>query len=221
MFGRREKNRPPTREQMIAHQLEGRGIRDERVLKTMAELPRHEFVPHELRQRAYEDNPLPIGSDQTISQPYVVACMSELLALKGSERVLEIGAGCGYQTAVLAILAREVCAVELESTLVALARENLTRLGLNNVRLIQGDGFLAWPEAEGGFDAILCACAPQEVPLILCEQLARGGRLVLPVGSPGKLQELQCWFKDSKNNLTWRDCGAVRFVPMRGPRSLS
>ena len=221
MFGRREKNLPPTREQMIAHQLEARGIRDERVLKAMAELPRHEFVPRDLRHRAYEDNPLPIGGDQTISQPYVVACMSELLELKGGERVLEIGAGCGYQTAVLAMLAREVCAMELESSLVALARENLTRLGINNVRLIQGDGFQAWPEAEGGFDAILCACAPQEVPLTLWEQLACGGRLVLPVGPPGKLQELQCWFKDSKNNLTRRACGAVRFVPMRRPRSLS
>lgn len=221
MFGHREKKLPPTREEMIVHQLEDRGIRDGRVLNAMAKLPRHEFVPHHLCSRAYEDNPLPIGSDQTISQPYVVACMSELLALKGSERVLEIGAGCGYQTAVLAILAREVCAVELESTLVAVAQENLTRLGLNNVRLIQGDGYQAWPEAEGGFDAILCACAPQEVPNILCEQLARGGRLVLPVGPPGKMQELQCCFKDSNNNLTWRDCGTVRFVPMRRPRSLS
>lgn len=221
MFGRRDKDLPPTREEMISDQLVARGIRDQRVLVAMAELPRDAFVPVELRSRAYEDNPLPIGNGQTISQPYIVACMSELLALRGAERVLEIGAGCGYQSAVLARLAREVCSLELEHDLVALAEGNLDRLGISNVQLRQGDGFLGWPEPGEQFEAILCACAPREVPAVLFEQLVPGGRLVLPVGPPGQMQELQIWHKDSKNNVRAECHGAVRFVPMRMPRSLS
>lgn len=180
----------------------------------MGSVPRHEFVPRVLRKRAYEDNPLPIGHRQTISQPYIVARMSELLDLSGTERVLEIGAGCGYQSVILASLAREICSIELEPELVERACKVLGHLGVANVDLRQGDGFEAWP-GGGEFDAILCACAPPEVPGVFLEQLAPGGRLVLPVGLPGGVQELQRWRKDSKNKSNCESEGPVRFVPMR------
>ena len=205
---------------MILEQLRSRGIKDEAVLGAMAAIPRDEFVPEELRARAYEDNPLPIGYDQTISQPYIVALMSELLELTGSERVLEIGAGCGYQSAILSKLCRQVCALELEEPLAIRAQQVLTKLGIRNVDLRAGDGFAPWPEG-GEFDAILCACAPPDVPPVCFEQLAIGGRLVLPIGRVGTVQKLQRWRKDSKNNLHCEDQGGVRFVPMRHPRSLS
>ena len=146
MFGRSKKpDFERARLRMVRSQLEGRGIRDRRVLDAMAKVPRHLFVPEELQARAYEDRPLPIGWEQTISQPYIVALMSELLELQGDERVLEIGAGCGYQSAVLAELADQVCALELRPELAALAQRHLSALGVRNVELRAGDGFAPWP----------------------------------------------------------------------------
>ncbi|MFM1557826.1 MAG: protein-L-isoaspartate(D-aspartate) O-methyltransferase [Roseibacillus sp.] len=221
IFGRRKREGfLEARERMVRDQLVARCIRDERVLAAMAHIPRHEFVPEGLRTRAYEDNPLPIGRNQTISQPFIVARMSELLQLGGAERVLEIGAGCGYQSAVLGHLAGEVCALELESELAAIARKSLQRVGVANVHLVQGDGFEPWPEG-GHFDGILCACAPLEPPAVLCAQLAPGGRLVLPIGPAGGSQELVCWERNSEGSLVSRSEGAVRFVPMRHPHFLS
>ncbi|NNM30483.1 MAG: protein-L-isoaspartate O-methyltransferase, partial [Akkermansiaceae bacterium] len=147
------------RERMVAAHLVGRGITDRRVVEAMRQIPRHEFVPAGLRARAYDDGPLPIGGGQTISQPYIVALMTELLELTGGERVLEVGAGCGYQTAILSALAGEVCAVELDPALCETARGHLARIGAANVDLRCASGFEPWP-GGGTFDAILSACAP-------------------------------------------------------------
>jgi protein-L-isoaspartate(D-aspartate) O-methyltransferase len=208
------------RASMVREQLIPRGIRDPAVLQVMGTIPRERFVPVELRSRAYEDNPLPIGCGQTISQPYIVARMTELLELTGREKVLEIGAGCGYQTAALALLASRVCAVELEDDLAARARFTLAELGTANLDLRCGDGFSPWPDG-GRFDAILCACAPPEVPSALLSQLAPGGRLVLPVGEAHQIQRLERWTRGADDLFTRSDDGSVRFVPMRHPRSLS
>lgn len=208
------------RRAMVTEQLERRGILDQRVLRAMGEVPRHEFVPDEFTGRAYDDCPLPIGHDQTISQPYIVALMSELLQLKGDERVLEVGAGCGYQSAILGRLAGEVCALELEPELATRAQETLRRLGVTNVDLRQGDGFAPWPEG-GQFERILCACAPGAVPEALLSQLAPGGLLATPVGPAGGVQQLQVWTRHADGSFTQKDAGGVRFVPMRHPRSLS
>lgn len=221
MFGpKREVAFVRAREHMVREQLAKRGIRDRRVLTAMGEVPRHEFVPEDLRGRSYEDRPLPIGFDQTISQPYIVALMTELLELDGAERVLEVGAGCGYQSAILAKLAREVCALELEKELAFAARATLERLGVANVQLLHGDGFAPWP-GGGTFQAILCACAPPQVPHTLLKQLAPAGRLVLPVGTAGGAQELHRWVRGPDGRFCQSQEGAVRFVPMRHPHSLS
>ena len=221
MFGRnRQAGYARARERMVREQLLSRGIKDERVLAAMGQVPRHEFVPERLRGRAYEDRPLPVGHDQTISQPYIVALMTELLALKGEDSVLEVGAGCGYQSAILGCLAHRVCALELEPELAAAARQTLERLDIGNVDLRHGDGFAPWP-GGGSFAAILCACAPLEVPRALLSQLAPGGRLVLPVGAAGGTQELQCWCRAADGTFQREAQGAVRFVPMRHPHSLS
>lgn len=204
------------RQRMVAEQLLPRGISDPRVLEAMASVPRHEFVPADLRGRAYDDTPLPIGRGQTISQPYIVARMSELLALRGAERVLEIGAGCGYQSAVLAALAGQVCALELEGDLVLMAQEHLRCLGVANVDLRQGDGFVPWPEG-GSFHGILCACAPLGLPPSLPFQLTPGGNLVLPLEAPDGKQVLQRLHREADGSLHKFMEGAVRFVPMRPP----
>jgi len=166
---------------MVAQQLRGRGIRDERVLDAMARIPRHRFVP-EIRQRyAYDDRPLDIGSAQTISQPYMVAVMTEALELAGVERVLEIGTGSGYQTAVLADLAAEVLTVERHADLSERARGCLAHAGIENVRFRVGDGTLGWPE-EAPFDRIIVTAGAPKVPPALTDQVADGGLLVIPVG---------------------------------------
>lgn len=217
---------PPTdeyaaaREQMVARQIRGRGISDPRVLEAMRLIPRDRFVPKDLVQNAYDDGPLAIGGGQTISQPYIVALMSELLELTGSERVLEIGAGSGYQTAILSRLAGEVCALELDEDLYHSARETLASLGITNVDLRPGSGFEAWPDG-GSFDAVLSACAPAEVPEVLLDQLKPGGRLVLPVGPAGGVQQLHLLRKGEGGVLSDAGKGGVRFVPMKGSRSLS
>ncbi|MEK6665121.1 MAG: protein-L-isoaspartate(D-aspartate) O-methyltransferase [candidate division NC10 bacterium] len=180
---------PPTarfareRERMVEEQLVRRGITDARVLEAMRKVPRHLFVEEALRDRAYGDHPLPIGEGQTISQPYIVGIMTQLLHLTGSEKVLEIGTGTGYQTAVLAELARRVCSVERIASLAARARATLEAMGYTNVWVRTADGTFGWPD-EAPFDRILVSAAAPAVPEPLFEQLVEGGRMVLPVGDP-------------------------------------
>ncbi len=169
------------RERMVETQIAARGIRDERVLEVMRKVPRHLFVEEALRDQAYADHPLPIGEGQTISQPYIVALMTEALELKGDERVLEVGTGSGYQTAILAELARWVYTIERFARLLERARRVLRELGYANVSFKLGDGTLGWPE-EAPFDAIMVTAAGPKVPEPLLEQLAEGGRLVMPIG---------------------------------------
>jgi len=200
------------RERMVREQITARGVRDPRVLAALSRVPRHELVPEAVRAHAYEDRPLPIGFDQTISQPYVVAYMTEQLQLSGDERVLEIGTGSGYQAAVLAELAREVFSIEIVAPLGERARADLARLGYRNVQVRVGDGYRGWPE-QAPFDAIIVTAAPGHVPQPLIDQLAVGGRLVVPVG--GVYQELLLLSRDA-DGIHEERLIDVRFVPMRG-----
>ena len=201
------------RERMVREQIEGRGIRDADVLRAMRTTPRHLFVPENLREYAYWDHALPIGLGQTISQPYIVALMTELLAPKKRDRVLEIGTGTGYQAAVLAELAKHVYTMEIVAELANSARERLAALGLRNVTVRQGDGYKGWPE-EAPFDRIILTAAPPEVPQKLVEQLARGGRLVAPVGESPATQELVVVEKTRAGEIRQRAVAPVMFVPM-------
>jgi protein-L-isoaspartate(D-aspartate) O-methyltransferase len=198
---------------MIEEQLRGRGIRDERVLEAMARVPRHEFVPEEHRDEAYEDHPIGIGEGQTISQPFVVAAMLEALTLKPEDLVLEVGACSGYETALLAELAREVYGIERIASLAERAKETLARLGYNNVIIVHGDGSQGLPGAAP-FDAIVVAAAAPHVPTSLVAQLREAGRLIIPVGS-GVAQELQL-IRKSGDGITTRHLDGVRFVPLIG-----
>jgi protein-L-isoaspartate(D-aspartate) O-methyltransferase len=201
------------RRAMIETQLRRRGIHDARVLAAMSAVPRHEFVPPDFRGRAYEDAPLPIGDGQTISQPYIVAAMTMALRLSGGERVLEIGAGCGYQAAVLASLAREVFTIEYRPELATSAAARVARLCYANVHVHCGDGTLGLPEFAP-FDAILVAAAAPTAPAPLLAQLAEGGRMVIPVGSVEN-QELQLIERvDGKCHITTLE--PCRFVPLIG-----
>ncbi len=177
------------RERMVAEQLVPRGIKDARVLEAMGKVPRHLFVDEALRDKAYGDHPLPIGEGQTISQPFMVGRMTELLRLAGTEKVLEVGTGSGYQAAVLAHLAGRVCAIERLAKLAARARETLEGLGITNVWVRTANGTFGWPD-EAPFDRILVAAGGPSVPPPLLEQLAEGGRMVMPVG-PANYQKLQ------------------------------
>jgi protein-L-isoaspartate(D-aspartate) O-methyltransferase len=177
------------RAKMVQSQLAARGIRDDRVLAAMREVPRQEFVPEALRDQAYEDHPLPIGSGQTISQPYIVAVMLEHLGLQPADRVLEIGTGSGYVTALLSRLCAEVYSIERHVDLAAAAEATLARFGYSNVKARVGDGRLGWPE-NAPFDAILVSAAAFEMPPALFAQLRDGGRMIVPVGPPAS-QELQ------------------------------
>ena len=179
--GSETRDRQREREQMLDHQLMRRGVIDSRVLAAMRKVPRHLFVDEALRERAYGDHPLPIGEGQTISQPFIVGLMSQLLGLTGSEKVLEVGTGSGYQAAVLAELARRVCSIERLPALAARARSLLESLGYTNVWVRVGCGTLGWPD-EAPFDRILVTAGAPAVPPPLFEQLAEGGRMVLPVG---------------------------------------
>ncbi len=170
------------REEMVKYQIRRRGIRDDKVLKVMLEIPREEFVPEKIKYRAYEDNPLPIEAGQTISQPYIVALMTELLKLTGKEKVLEIGTGSGYQTAILARLSREVYTIDRIPVLTQKAKDRLTKLGFNNIRFKTGDGTLGWKE-YAPYDRIIVTAAAPDVPSPLVEQLKINGRMVIPVGS--------------------------------------
>jgi protein-L-isoaspartate(D-aspartate) O-methyltransferase len=201
------------REEMVEQQIRRRGIHSPRVLEAMRAVPRHEFVPAALRDEAYEDRPLPIGEGQTISQPYMVASMAAALNLRGDERLLEVGAGCGYQAAILGSLAAEVFTVEVRSSLALAARERLKRLGFSNVRVLCGDGTLGLAE-RAPFDAILVTAAAPLVPDPLLEQLAEGGRLAIPVGSE-ECQELRLIHK-AGGQLTSRVVEECRFVPLVG-----
>lgn len=192
------------------------GIRDARVLAAFEQIPRHLFVPEELRSEAEADRPLPIGCGQTISQPFVVAAMTAAAELRGAERVLEVGTGSGYQTALLALLAAEVFSVEIVPELAGRAAAVLLEtLALRNVRLRVGDGRAGWPEAAP-FDAVLVTAAPAEVPAVLLEQLAPGGRLVLPVGPDPESQRLLLVRRGSDGVTTSTDLMRVRFVPLIG-----
>jgi protein-L-isoaspartate(D-aspartate) O-methyltransferase len=199
---------------MIERDLRGRGIKDPRVLAAMAAVPRHRFVPENLWPRAYEDRPLPIGENQTISQPYIVALMSELLEIKPTDRVLEIGTGSGYQTAVLAHLAAAVSSIEIIPSLGARAKRILDELDFKNIDLKIGDGFYGW-EDRGPFDAILVTAAAPKIPEPLARQLRDGGRLVMPLGAPGKSQRL-IRARQSAGRLKTEDLSEVLFVPLQG-----
>lgn len=201
------------RAEMVEKQLRRRGISDARVLAAMASVRREEFVPNEFRARAYDDGPLPIGEGQTISQPYIVAAMTAALALAGAERVLEVGAGCGYQASVLALLAQTVFAVESRSKLASAVATRLERLGYTNVHVHCGDGTLGLPELAP-FDAILVSAAAPAVPEPLRWQLAENGRLILPVGD-AENQELQL-IERHGNSFETRTLEACRFVPLVG-----
>jgi protein-L-isoaspartate(D-aspartate) O-methyltransferase len=202
------------RRTMIDRDLRGRGIKDPRVLAAMEAVPRHLFVPENLRQFAYEDRPLPIGEDQTISQPYVVAYMSELLELRGNEKVLEIGTGSGYQAAVLARLAAEVYSIEIIPSLSERARRVIDRLGFKNVYLKVGDGFFGWEE-KAPFDAILLTAAAPKVPERLWRQLREGGRIIMPLGEPRQTQRLARIRKVAGREVV-EELKEVLFVPMTG-----
>lgn len=199
------------REEMVRLQIERRGVRNRAVLDAMRAVPRHLFVPEALRRSAYEDHPLPIGHGQTISQPYIVAAMTEMLDPKTTDRVLEIGTGSGYQAAVLARLVRHVYSIEIVEPLGRQAQARLAELGYHNVTVRIGDGYEGWPE-EAPFDKILLTAAPPEVPHKLIEQLRAPGRLVAPVGTGW--QELVVIEKDSRGQIRRRTEFPVMFVPM-------
>jgi protein-L-isoaspartate(D-aspartate) O-methyltransferase len=187
------------RDRMVEQQLAspGRGITNARVLDVMRKVPRHEFVPANIRAHAYSDRPLPIGYDQTVSQPFIVAFMTEKLEPKPTDRVLEIGTGSGYQAAVLAELVKEVYTIEIVEPLARRAEADLQRLGYTNVHVRAGDGYKGWPEAAP-FDAVIVTCAPNDVPQPLVEQLKEGGRMIIPVGA-GWSQELSCCARPAIN----------------------
>ncbi len=198
------------REKMVAEQIEARVVKDKRVLIAMRKVERHRFVPQKYQGLAYNDFPLPIGGDQTISQPYIVALMTELLRLSGDERVLEIGTGSGYQAAILAELAKEVYTIEILEPLAKSAETRLKDLGYKNIKVKCGDGYLGWEEFAP-FDGIIVTCAPPYVPEPLIEQLAEGGRMVIPVGE--YYQELKLLTK-KKGKIQEQSIIPVRFVPM-------
>jgi protein-L-isoaspartate(D-aspartate) O-methyltransferase len=202
------------RRRMVAEQLASRDISDPRVLEVMGKIPRHLFVSPAYRDQAYEDSPLPIEEGQTISQPYIVALMTQWLGLKGGERVLEIGTGSGYQAAVLSALADEVVSIEIHERLAALAARTLLNLGYKNVQVKSGDGYQGWPQMAP-FDAIIVTCAASHVPPALFEQLKEGGRLVIPLGSTLAYQTLTLVTKE-KGKPRRTQILDVRFVPMTG-----
>ncbi len=203
-------NYEQARRNMVEYQIKARGIKDKRVLSAMLKVPRHLFVPEEMKDLAYRDEPLPIGYSQTISQPYIVAYMTEALKLRPEDKVLEIGTGSGYQTAILAELVREVYTIEIIPELSQRAEETLKSLGYTNIEFLIGDGSRGWPE-KAPFDAILVSAAPAEVPPALVDQLQINGRLILPVGTDS--QELVL-IKKTKKGLEKTSLIGVRFVPL-------
>jgi len=198
------------RERMVEVQIKARGVKEERVLEAMRKVPRHAFVPEDMKSYAYQDEPLPIGEGQTISQPYIVAYMTEVLKLRADERILEVGTGSGYQTAILAELAKEVYTVEIIGTLSFRAQEVLRELGYQNIFFKIGDGTLGWKE-YAPYDSIMVTAAPPSVPKALQDQLRVSGKMIIPVGS--EFQELMLIIREKKNYKKKRLL-PVRFVPL-------
>ncbi|MDX1660197.1 MAG: protein-L-isoaspartate(D-aspartate) O-methyltransferase [Gemmatimonadota bacterium] len=206
-------DRADDRARMVREQISERGIEDQEVLGAMLAVKRHRFVPERLRDLAYADRPLPIGHGQTISQPYIVAFMTELLRLEPDDEVLEIGTGSAYQAAVASHLADSVYTIEIVPELAATAERRLERLGYTNVLAKQGDGYFGWPE-HAPFDAIVVTAAAGHVPPPLVDQLAPGGRMVIPVGGPFQTQHLVLVEKEDDGSVTTRSLMPVRFVPL-------
>lgn len=200
------------REKMVETQIVSRGVKDSLVLKAMRKVPRHLFVSQDWQDAAYTDSPLPIGYDQTISQPYIVALMTELLGMKGGEKILEVGTGSGYQSAIIAEIARQVFSIEIIESLAFRADESLKKLGYKNVEVKAGDGYQGWHE-EAPFDGIIVTAAPDHIPQPLYDQLKMEGKLVLPVGDVN--QELLLVTKTSQG-MKKEEIIPVRFVPMTG-----
>jgi protein-L-isoaspartate(D-aspartate) O-methyltransferase len=209
-----ERSYAQERAQMVSEQIEARGIHDVRVLDSLRKVPRHLLVPEAVRASAYEDRPLPIGHEQTISQPYIVALMTQLARPQPTDRVLEVGTGSGYQAAVLANLVAHVYTIELEDALALRAAESLRQLSYDNVTVRSGDGYVGWPE-KAPFDIIIVTAAPDHVPRPLLDQLAAGGRMIVPVGATSSTQELQLIEKDASGKSTTTTIELVRFVPLR------
>lgn len=206
------------RERLVRDEVVAAGVEDPAVLAAMRRVPRHRFVPERFQSEAYADHPLPIGFGQTVSQPSLVALMTQLLEVGPESRVLEVGTGSGYQAAVLAEIAREVYTIEIVEPLARAAAELLAALGYTGVRVRAGDGSRGWPEAAP-FDAIIVTCAPEQVPPALVAQLRPGGRLCIPVGPAGGAQELRLLVKREDGGLDLRSTLPVRFVPMTGGRA--
>jgi protein-L-isoaspartate(D-aspartate) O-methyltransferase len=202
------------RKRMVEEQIRARGVRNERVLDAMSAVPRHEFVPDAYRAWKYDDSPLPTSNGQTISQPYIVALMTELADPKSEHRVLEVGTGSGYQAAVLSLLVRDVYTIEIVSDLARTATQRLARLNFNNVHVREGNGYQGWAE-HAPFDIILVTAGATEIPAPLVEQLKPGGRMIIPVGRSSIAQDLQVVEKDSNGKIAVRDVIPVRFVPLR------
>ena len=201
------------RKVMIKNQLQSRGIRDDAVLDVMRSVERHNFVPENYRDRAYSDGPLPIGHGQTISQPYIVAFMTEQLQVSSQHKILEIGTGSGYQAAILGELAKHVFTIEIIPELAEGAKNILNHLSYKNITVRAGDGYKGWPE-EAPFERIMVTAAPTEIPQTLIDQLAPGGRMILPVGAQFLVQYLWVIEKDDQGTVTKEKILPVRFVPM-------
>jgi len=202
------------REKMVSSQIKSRGVKDPQVLTAMETVPRHKFVPNQYLSQAHEDHPLPIGYGQTISQPFIVALMTEVLQLEKGDRVLEIGTGSGYQAAVLAEMETKVFTIEIIPELAGKAEQRLDKLGYTDVEVRYADGYYGWEE-HAPFDAIIVTAAPDHLPLPLIQQLAEGGRLVVPIGPIGAVQTL--WlFEKIEGELLAKNLGAVQFVPLTG-----
>ncbi len=210
--GEEERDGSHRREAMVSSQIAARGIKDPRVIDAMEQVPRHRFVPDRYREQAYADHPLPIGHGQTISQPYIVAFMTEALQLRPDETVLEVGTGSGYQAAVLAEIARDVYTIEIVEALGERAIRILDELGYDNVHLRIGDGYKGWPD-KAPFDAVIVTCAPDRIPQALVAQLKEGGRMIIPVGRAGGIQKLVRGVKTG-GKLKTEEMMLVRFVPM-------
>jgi protein-L-isoaspartate(D-aspartate) O-methyltransferase len=208
------------REAMVERQIESRGIREPTILEAFRSVPREEFLADEYRDIAYGDHPIPIEAGQTISQPYIVALMIHAAEIRAGDRVLEVGAGSGYAAAVMSRIAGQVIAIERQPDLVEVAQERMQRLGYDNVRIVEGDGTRGWA-GEAPYDAILAAASGSHVPPAWVEQLADGGRIVMPVGDPGWVQKLVKVTKGPGGKLITEDLGAVRFVPLIGEEGWS
>lgn len=207
-------SRDQERRLMVELQIKGRGVKDEAVLAAMEAVPRHLFVPDDMLPAAYGDHPLPIGHGQTISQPYIVAWMTELLALEPGARVLEVGTGSGYQAAILGQMGMEVYTIEIVEALATQAAGRLAEMGYDRVTVRHGDGYYGWEE-QAPFDGIIVTCAPDHIPPPLVQQLADGGRMVLPVGPPGGYQSL--WLVEKQGDqVKTTEMGGVMFVPLTG-----